>query len=133
MPKERRIVLETAKVHTQLGPLIAGAKANELSLAVFKPAVVKDLVVEEEEHEYDAKKLDEMRNRNAQAELFSEEAWRKTFQVIPNCLAASRIDLRTQTGGSPRSRFSTGKSAHFTGAAIIATAAAKRSPWKRSA
>src|SRR5712664_1921031 len=35
--ERRRIVLETAKAHTRLGPLIAGAKANELSLAVFKP------------------------------------------------------------------------------------------------
>jgi hypothetical protein len=81
--ERRRIILETAKVHTHLGPLIAGAKANELSLAVFKPTVVKDLIVEEEEPEYDTRKLDEMRNRNAQADLFSEESWRKTFHVIP--------------------------------------------------
>ena len=80
--ERRRWLLETAKVHTRLGTLIAAAKANELSLAVFKPTTIKQFVVEEDERDWDMAKLDEMRNRSAQGDLFVEE-WRKTFQVIP--------------------------------------------------
>jgi hypothetical protein len=34
--ERRQVVLKTAKVHTRLESLISGAKANEISLAVFK-------------------------------------------------------------------------------------------------
>src|SRR3954471_11993346 len=47
--ERRRLLLKTAKVFTNLDLLIAAAKANELSLAVFKPSAIKDFVVEEEE------------------------------------------------------------------------------------
>ena len=80
--ERRRWLLETAKVHTRLESLITAAKANELSLAVFKPTTIKEFVVEEDERDWDSAKLDEMRNRSAQGDLFMEE-WRKTFQVIP--------------------------------------------------
>lgn len=81
--ERRRLVLQTAKVHTRLQPLIEGAKANEMSLAVFKPARVKDFIWEAEEREWDSGKLAEMRNRADQGEMFAEENWRQTFQVIP--------------------------------------------------
>ena len=81
--ERRRLVMEKAKVHTRLGELIAGAKANQVSLAVFKPRAIKDLIIEEDDREWDGKKLDQMRNLTAQTELFPEEEWRKTFEVIP--------------------------------------------------
>jgi hypothetical protein len=80
--ERRRLLLATAKVHTRLEPLIAAAKANELSLAVFKPALVEELIIEDDERAWDPAKLNEMRNRSAQGDLF-EEAWRETFRVIP--------------------------------------------------
>src|SRR5205807_887092 len=64
-------------------PLISAAKANELSLAVFKPAAVKDLIVEQDDRQWDPKKLDQMRNLYSQSDLFPEESWRQTFRIIP--------------------------------------------------
>jgi len=81
--ERRELLLKKATVHTRLQALIDGAKANALSLAVIKPAKILDFVWEEETREWDAAKLTEMRNQSNQGELFAEEAWRKTFQVIP--------------------------------------------------
>lgn len=81
--ERRRLLLERAKVHTRLQTVIERAKANQMSLAVFKPASIQAFVWEEEEREWDEAKLTAMRNRADQGEMFSEEAWRQTFQVIP--------------------------------------------------
>ena len=81
--ERRRLLLGRTKVHASLQTLIDGAKANELSLAVFKPARVRDFIWEEEDSEWDAGKLAEMRNRANQGEMFTEEEWRQTFNVIP--------------------------------------------------
>lgn len=81
--ERRHLLLGKAKVYTCLQTLIEGAKANKLSLAVFKPTHVSDFIWEQEDREWDAGKLAEMRDRANQGEMFEEEAWRKTFQVIP--------------------------------------------------
>jgi hypothetical protein len=80
--ERRRLVLGKAAVYTRLQTMIDGAKANTMSLAVFKPARITDFIWEEEEREWDAAKLAEMRNRANQGEMFAEEAWRQTFDVI---------------------------------------------------
>jgi len=79
----RKLLLDTSKVYTRLQPLIDGAKANTLSLAVFKPSKITGFVWEEEERAWDAAKVAEMRNQTQQAELFAEKTWRQTFKVIP--------------------------------------------------
>jgi hypothetical protein len=81
--ERRRLLLGTAKVYTRLQELIDGAKANEISLAVFKPAQIKDFVWEAEEREWDADRVAQMRARTKQIELFEEDLWRQTFQLIP--------------------------------------------------
>lgn len=81
--ERRRLLLQTAKVYTRLQALIDGAKANELSLAVFKPTRIKGFVWETEEREWDSGKVAEIRNRTQQMELFADETWRQTFKVIP--------------------------------------------------
>lgn len=81
--ERRRLLLETAKVHTRLQTLIDGAKANTFSLAVFKPSKIIGFTWEEEEREWDEAKVAEMRNRTNQGELFAVEAWRQTFKLIP--------------------------------------------------
>lgn len=81
--ERRQLLLGKATVHTRLQALIDAAKANTLSLAVFKPTTIKDFIWEEETREWDEGKLAEMRNQSNQGELFAEEAWRETFQVIP--------------------------------------------------
>lgn len=80
--ERRRILLGKAKVHTRLQTVIDGAKANEMSLAVFKPARITDFVWEEEERQWNADKLAEMRDRADQGEMFADEMWRKSFEVI---------------------------------------------------
>ena len=79
----RKLLLNTSKVYTELKPLIDGAKANTVSLAVFKPTKITAFVWEQEEREWDADKVAEMRNKTNQTELFAEETWRQTFNVIP--------------------------------------------------
>jgi hypothetical protein len=79
----RRIVLKTAKVFDRLDSLIAAAKANEASLAVFRPARVLDFIWEVEDREWDPAKVKEMRERTNQLELFADNTWRDTFEVIP--------------------------------------------------
>jgi len=81
--ERRRIVLETATVHTRLQALIDAAKRNEASLAVFRPAKIKDFLWEEDDRDWDPGKVLQMRNRTLQTELFSDEAWRRTFKLIP--------------------------------------------------
>lgn len=80
--ERRRLLLRKARVHTQLQPLIDGAKANTLSLATFRPHRVIDFFWEEEERDWDPRKVEEMRNRSKQGVLFEEEAWRQTFKLI---------------------------------------------------
>ena len=81
--ERRKLLLQTAPVYTRLGELIDGAKANLLSLAVFKPTRVLGFTWEEEEREWDAEKLRQMREQTNQLQIFGEDAWRQTFKVIP--------------------------------------------------
>lgn len=82
--ERRRLMLRTARVYTRLDELIDGAKANQVSLAVFKPTRVIDFVWdEEEEREWNPDKLRQMRELHSQLDLFADNAWRETFQVIP--------------------------------------------------
>lgn len=82
--EERRgILLKKARVYDRLDELIMEAKANAASLAVFKPAKILDFTWEAEEREWDPKKLQEMRDNQGQLDLFEDNAWRKTFQIIP--------------------------------------------------
>lgn len=81
--ERRRLMLETCSVYDRLQPLLDGAKVNQLSLAVFKPAKIIDFVVEECERDWDSAKVAAMRNQAAQGELFEEDAWRQTFKLMP--------------------------------------------------
>lgn len=81
--ERRRLLLETAKVETSRDTIVAAAKANEISLTTFKPTRLIDFIWEEEDRNWSSAKLDAMRNRAMQGELFEKEAWRKAFRVIP--------------------------------------------------
>ena len=81
--ERRRILLKTARVYDRLDELIAGAKANEVSLAVFKPTRIIGFVHEEETREWDPEKVREMRELTNQLDLFADNRWRETFNVIP--------------------------------------------------
>lgn len=81
--ERRQLLLKTCRVYTRLRDVIDGAKANEISLAVFKPSKVTKFVWEAEERDWDAAKVAELREKSRQGELFEEEAWRTTFKLIP--------------------------------------------------
>ena len=81
--RERRpLILGKSKVYTNLAELIADAKANIASLAVFKPTKILDLIVEEDERDWKPTRVAEMRNSTSQFDLFSDNRWRETFQVV---------------------------------------------------
>lgn len=80
--ERRRLLLRTAKVFTRLDDLIEGAKKNERSLAVFKPTRMLGFTWEEEERDWNPDRLREMREKSRQLDLFEDNTWRKTFQVI---------------------------------------------------
>ena len=80
--ERRQLLLHTTPVHTKLEALVAGAKANALSLAVFKPTKIVDFVWEQEEGDWDPGKVAEMRRQTTQRELFAEDRWRETFRLI---------------------------------------------------
>lgn len=81
--ERRQLLLGKCQVFRSLADVIARAKANEISLALFKPTRVVDFVWEKEEAEWDPKKIEEMRKLASQGELFEEEQWRRNFKVIP--------------------------------------------------
>ncbi len=82
--ERRRLLLETCDVFTRLSDLIEGAKENRLSLAAFKPTRLLDFRWEaEKDRNWNDAKLEEMRARYNQGDLFDDETWRKTFKVIP--------------------------------------------------
>jgi len=81
--ERRELLLKRCQVYDRLEPLITGAKENRLSLAVFKPALIRDFIWEDDDRNWDANKLAQMREQTKQSELFPEEEWRQTFNVIP--------------------------------------------------
>jgi hypothetical protein len=81
--ERRRLVLQNTTVYDRLQPLLDGAKTNALSLAVFKPPRIHDFIWEQCERDWDSAKLAAMRSNAGQAELFAEDEWRRTFQLMP--------------------------------------------------
>lgn len=81
--ERRRLLLQTARVYERLDDLIADAKANRASLAVFKPTRVLGFTWEEESRDWDPDKVREMRELTNQYDLFADNTWRETFRVIP--------------------------------------------------
>jgi len=80
--ERRRLLLETARVYDRLDDLIAGAKENRVSLAVFKPTRVIDFGWEEDDRVWDPDKVRQMRESTKQYDLFADNAWRQTFEII---------------------------------------------------
>ena len=80
--ERRHLLLKTARVYDRLDDLIAGAKANRVSLAVFKPTRVLDFFWEAEDRDWDLDRVRQMREATKQNDLFADNTWRETFKVI---------------------------------------------------
>lgn len=81
--RARRRSLRKVTVHRNLQPLLDGAKANTVSLALFKPTRILDFIHEPCERDWDSAKVAAMRDASTQGELFADEAWRQTFNLMP--------------------------------------------------
>lgn len=81
--ERRELLLKTARVHDRIDALIEGAKANQLSLAVFKPTRILGFVWERESREWDPDRVRQMRDATKQFDLFADNSWRETFRLIP--------------------------------------------------
>jgi hypothetical protein len=96
--ERRRLLLGRAAVHTRLQTIIDAAKANQMSLTIFRPTRVRDFIWEPEEREWDPAKLAEMRNQARQGEMFSEEAWRDTFTIVQKLPYSFSYRFEDETG-----------------------------------
>jgi len=96
--ERRRLLLETAKVYTRIEDLIATAKANTCSLAVFKPKKITKFSWDKETRKWDPKKLAEIRGNYLQLDLFSDETWRQTFKMIPKLPYSFSYLFEDETG-----------------------------------
>lgn len=94
----RELLLGKAKVFDRLEPLLVGAKENRLSLAVFKPAKIRGFIWEDDEHEWNPDKVAQMREQSKQAQMFAEDAWRETFQLIPKLPYAFSYQFEDRDG-----------------------------------
>ena len=81
--ERRRILLENARVYDELDELIGGARDNTVSLAVFKPTEITDFIWENEDPNWSQKRLRKMRELYGQLDLFEDNSWRETFELIP--------------------------------------------------
>src|SRR5690606_27733528 len=80
--ERRRLLLNTARVYKRLDEVIAGAKSNQMSSAVFKPTCVLDFIWEDDERQWDHDKIRQMREASKQYDLFADNPWRETFKII---------------------------------------------------
>ena len=131
--ERRELLLKRATVYDRLEPLMVGAKENRLSLAVFKPTKILDFIWEDDDREWNADKVARMREQTKQKEMFAEEAWRETFNLIPNFPTHSPTGSRTPTDTKARCRSSIGNAASSTGIAFGAQEETKTSPFRKSA
>ena len=81
--ERRELLLKKARVYTLLSELIADAKRNAASLAVFKPTKLTSFTFEEEEErEWSEQQIAEMRHHQDQNDLFADNSWRESFRLI---------------------------------------------------
>lgn len=80
--ERRRLLLQTCRVYGSLAELIADAKANVASLAVFKPTKVLGLFHHEDERDWKPERVAAMRGATSQLDLFAENRWRETFRHV---------------------------------------------------
>jgi hypothetical protein len=116
--ERRNIVLDRARVYDRLDYLVDAAHANEVSLAVFKPKRVLDFLWQtDEDKDWDPTKVEEMRSRGDQGELFANEHWRETLKLIPKLPYNSFIASLMRKAGKAGYGCSTGRPVNSTGTA----------------
>lgn len=78
----RKFILEKNKIYTNLAEIIAGAKKNEMSLAIFKPTKIIDFTAEAVSGEWELTKKEAAQEALKQGSLFDEED-NSEFKIMP--------------------------------------------------
>lgn len=72
--ERRRLILGKNKVYTNKEEIIRKARADEISLAIFKPTKILDFVVERADPDWPQDKVDDILNDMKQGDLFAEKS-----------------------------------------------------------
>ena len=81
--QRREIIFANTLVFEDLGDLIERAKSNELSLAIFKPTQINDLIIKAVDREWDAKKIQLLDAKAKQMSLLqSKDELKRWFSVV---------------------------------------------------
>ena len=94
----RELLLGKAKVYDRLEPLLVGAKENRLSLAVFKPTAIRGFIWEDDDRDWKPEKVAQMREQSKQTQMFAEDSWRETFELIPKLPYAFSYQIEDADG-----------------------------------
>jgi hypothetical protein len=98
----REILLRRGRVYNRLAELISLAKTNKISLATFRPTEVLDFRWETDDRQWDQKKLDALRARANQLDLFDDESWRTTFRLVEKIPYEFYYRLKDEDGKESR-------------------------------
>ena len=81
--ERKNIIFGNNTVYTDLADLIEKANNNELSIAIFKPAEILDLVIEETDREWNSESLELLKAKASQLSLFqTQEELEKEFLIV---------------------------------------------------
>ncbi len=81
--ERKNIIFGNNTVYTDLADLIEKANNNELSIAIFKPAEILDLVIEETDREWSSESLELLKAKASQLSLFqTQEELEKEFLIV---------------------------------------------------
>lgn len=81
--ERKRLILDRNIIHTDLTELIGLAKSNQVSLAIFKPESIEDLVIDPVEKDWDAAKLKKALDGLKQQNLFDKDQDIADFKIMP--------------------------------------------------
>lgn len=81
--ERKNIIFGNNSVYSDLADLIEKANNNELSIAIFKPTEILDLVIEETEREWSSESLELLKAKASQLSLFqTEEELKREFLIV---------------------------------------------------
>lgn len=78
----KKLIFEKNTIYTNLGTVIAGAKLNKFSLAIFKPTEIKDFTFEAVDPDWEIGRLDAAKAALDQGSLF-DESNNDDFKIMP--------------------------------------------------
>lgn len=95
--ERKQLVLEPNTIHTNLDTVIAGAKAMEYSLVVFKPSEVLDFLIEPTDAEWEIGKLEAAKAALDQGSLF-DESTNDDFKIMPKLPFKFKYKFKDDSG-----------------------------------